>query len=211
MLTIAPVFITAAIYLCLTRIIIMYGEHLSFFRARTIAIVFMTSDFLSLVLQAAGGAIAETAEEDDLAQSGIDVMIAGLLLQAISLFVFSAVWIHFQFSRKRGVLDQTPERISARGRSIFKIFQAGLMLATAAIIVRSVYRVVELWGGFSGELWNNENDFFILDGAMIGLAVVLLTVLHPGIAFSGQWTTCGWNMKGARQSSPKEEKIVEEP
>ncbi|KJX93431.1 hypothetical protein TI39_contig4318g00003 [Zymoseptoria brevis] len=47
-LTIAPVFITAAIYICLTRIIIMYGEHLSSFRPRTIAIAFMSSDFMSL-------------------------------------------------------------------------------------------------------------------------------------------------------------------
>jgi hypothetical protein len=56
-LTIAPVFISAAIYLCLTRIIGLYGSHLARFKPRTIAIAFMSSDFLSLVLQAIGGAM----------------------------------------------------------------------------------------------------------------------------------------------------------
>ncbi|SMQ46575.1 unnamed protein product [Zymoseptoria tritici ST99CH_3D7] len=210
-LTIAPVFVTAAIYICLTRIIIMYGEHLSFFRPRTIAIAFMSSDFISLVLQAVGGAIAETADDgSDTKQTGVDIMIAGLLLQAISLVVFSAVWAHFHISLRRGIPDQTPDRRRARGRKIFKLFQAGLMLATAAIIVRSVYRVVELWGGFEGELWNNERDFIIMDGAMMGLAVVLLTGLHPGFCFQGHWQTTGWNVRGSRQKGAVGGKSAEE-
>jgi hypothetical protein len=168
----------------------------------------MCSDFLSLVLQAAGGAIAETADAGE-GQAGINIMIAGLLLQAISLFVFSAVWIQFQFSLRRGIPDQNPTRMKARGRKMFKFFQAGLMLATAAIIVRSVYRVVELWGGFAGKLWNSETDFIIMDGAMIGLAVVVLTVLHPGIAFGGHWVTANWSMKGPRSTGTASEKVVE--
>jgi hypothetical protein len=57
-LTIAPAFLTAAIYLCLARIVVVYGEEWSRFKPRTYTILFCTCDFLALLLQAAGGAIA---------------------------------------------------------------------------------------------------------------------------------------------------------
>ncbi len=62
-LTIAPAFITASIYLCLARIVVVYGESLSRFRPRTYTILFCSCDFLSLLLQAIGGAIASTATD----------------------------------------------------------------------------------------------------------------------------------------------------
>ncbi|KAF2211979.1 hypothetical protein CERZMDRAFT_41922 [Cercospora zeae-maydis SCOH1-5] len=193
MLTIAPVFLTAAIYVCLSRIIILYGEHLSPIRARTIAIAFMCSDSVALVLQAVGGALAETADTPDDQQTGTDIMIAGLLLQAISLCVFALAWAFFQSRVLRGPTDQTPDRIATRSRTLFKAFQCGLLLSTVLIIIRSIYRVLELWGGFSGSLWNDEVDFMVLDGAMISLAVVVMTVLHPGPAFGVQWIESSWS------------------
>jgi hypothetical protein len=60
-LTIAPAFLSAAVYLCLARIVVVYGEERSRFRPRTYTIMFCSCDFLALLLQAAGGAIASTA------------------------------------------------------------------------------------------------------------------------------------------------------
>jgi hypothetical protein len=57
-LTIAPALLSGAIYLCLARIIVVYGEHLSYFKPRTYTIVFCSCDFISLLLQAIGGAFA---------------------------------------------------------------------------------------------------------------------------------------------------------
>ena len=156
----------------------------------------MSSDFLSLVLQAAGGAIAEASDSKGGTQVGVDIMIAGLLLQAISLAFFTGVWAWFQLRVRSGVADQDPGKITTRSRLGFKLFQGGLLLATTSIIIRSIYRVAELWGGFEGELWNNEVDFMILDGAMIALAVVVLTALHPGVAFGEQWHAANWSFRG---------------
>ncbi|KAL8668303.1 MAG: hypothetical protein Q9168_007061, partial [Polycauliona sp. 1 TL-2023] len=61
-LTIAPCFLTAAIYLCLSRIILTYGAHLARFRPRTYTLIFICCDVFSLVLQAVGGGIADTAD-----------------------------------------------------------------------------------------------------------------------------------------------------
>jgi len=166
----------------------------------------MTSDFLSLVLQAAGGAIADTAPDSDpdLKQTGIDVMIAGLVLQCISLAVFLAVALDF-FVRvwRRGADTRVPSRNALRAKFAFKAFLVSLLIATLAILARSIFRAMELWGGFEGELWNNETEFLVLDGAMIALAVVLLSVLHPGPAFGAEWHTANWSLrskKGGKKS-----------
>jgi hypothetical protein len=60
-LTIAPAFLSAAVYLCLARIVVVYGEERSRFQPRTYTIMFCSCDFLALLLQAAGGAIASIA------------------------------------------------------------------------------------------------------------------------------------------------------
>lgn len=199
-LTIAPVFLTAAIYLTLSRLIALYNPSASRLRPRTIALFFMTSDFLSLVLQAIGGAIADTATEEDAKQSGINTMIAGLFLQVVSLILFLSYCLDFAI-RLRGSHPPVPvpEKQAVRNTTLFKVFLASLLLATVAILIRSIFRVAELWEGFSGKLWNDEVDFMILDGAMVGLACLLLCIWHPGPAFGQQWGAADWSLrKGGR-------------
>lgn len=173
----------------------LYGTNLSRFAPRTIAISFMSSDFLSLVLQAAGGAITDTADANSTKQVGVDIMIAGLVLQALSLAVFLVVVADFAWCCHRGIWSQEPEKQRTRNRPIFKVFMVGLIMATIFVLIRSIFRAAELWGGFDGNLWNNEVDFMVLDGTMIALAAICLTGLHPGLAFGGQWHTANWSLK----------------
>lgn len=76
--------------MCLARIITIYGEEHSRFKPRTYTFTFISCDFLSLVLQAAGGGITATANDGDDSgqQAGIDVMLVGLSLQVASLAIF---------------------------------------------------------------------------------------------------------------------------
>lgn len=115
-LTIAPCFITAAIYLCLSRIILIYGEHLARFKPRTYTIIFISCDIFSLVLQALGGGIADTADSGSSAQqSGIDIMIAGLAFQVVSLSVFATLCADFARSvRKSGGLSNAELQVRLR-------------------------------------------------------------------------------------------------
>jgi len=57
-LTIGPVFLAAAIYLCLSRIVVVYGEANSRLKPKTYSVFFLSCDFVSLVIQAVGGGIA---------------------------------------------------------------------------------------------------------------------------------------------------------
>lgn len=60
-LTIGPVFFAAAIYLCLGRIVVIYGQEISWLKPRTYTFFFVGCDILSLVVQAIGGIIASIA------------------------------------------------------------------------------------------------------------------------------------------------------
>lgn len=160
---------------------VTYGQHLARIPPKFVALGFMCCDFLSLLLQAIGGAVADTADSGSALQdTGINIMIAGLVLQVVGLGVFLLVCADFAWRCRRGVLDMAPEKVEARRRLLLKITIASLMVATVAVLIRSIFRVVELWQGFSGELWNDEVDFMVLDGMMIALATICLTGFHPG-------------------------------
>ncbi|UKZ66032.1 uncharacterized protein TrAtP1_007214 [Trichoderma atroviride] len=69
------------------------------------------------------------------------------------------------------------------------------------IFIRSVYRVAELQQGFNGPLANNQVSFMILEGPMIFLAVLAMTVLHPGIAFGNNLRSAAWSITQSRKSA----------
>jgi hypothetical protein len=60
-LTIGPAFIAAAIYLCLGRIVVVYGEKITRVKPRTYTVFLMECDFVSLCVQSVGGGIAGSA------------------------------------------------------------------------------------------------------------------------------------------------------
>ncbi|KAI5461861.1 RTA1 like protein-domain-containing protein [Mariannaea sp. PMI_226] len=167
-LTIAPAFLKGALYLCLSHIIIVYGHKISRFSPHTYAVTFMTSDFVSLVLQSAGGGIAATAGDHSESETGRAIMVVGAVFQDACF-------------------------VELRGTKKFTWFQCALGAAVVLIFIRSQ--------GFGGPIANNEVSFMILEGPMNFLAVLVMTVLHPGIAFGGKWSSVVWPVKPSRTSS----------
>ncbi|THC95874.1 hypothetical protein EYZ11_004652 [Aspergillus tanneri] len=93
-LTIAPAFFSGAIYVSLARIVAVYSLQLSRLRQRTYSLLFIAFDILSLLLQAAGGAIT-TSDSMSTVQTGINIMIAGLASQVASLTLYLTLCIDF--------------------------------------------------------------------------------------------------------------------
>ncbi|KAL8856856.1 MAG: hypothetical protein Q9178_006573 [Gyalolechia marmorata] len=197
-LTIGPCFFAAAIYLSLSRIILTYGEHLARFKPRTYTTIFICCDVFSLVLQALGGGLADTAEDEDMEQTGINIMIAGLAFQVVSLTLFAALCADFFLSvRRHGGVSKTVLQTrlpNPVGRFHFFIFT--IALSTLAIYIRSIFRVAELQQGFDGHLANDEVTYMILEAAMIAIACIALTVPHPGMVFG-----LNWKIKRARAAA----------
>lgn len=91
--------------------------------------VFIGFDLLALVLQAIGGGMAATAKDGDGSQQGVNIMIAGLASQVISMAIFFAVWGDFvlgtQRAKRAGTLQrmQPPLYAYTRSTKAFKLFQ----------------------------------------------------------------------------------------
>lgn len=202
-LTLGPAFLAASIYLSLSRIIPIYSSSLSRFKPRTYTVLFITCDIISLLLQAAGGGIASASEEDDTVQMGIDIMIAGVAWQVVSLGAFGILCAEFAWKVKRASeeeLSHKPDFVSLRRTRQFRLFLCALAIATLVVFVRSVFRCVELRQGFDGELANDEVTFMVLEGAMIVIAVALLTIWHPGRVFKGSWQDAAWSLRGKKSN-----------
>jgi len=197
-LTIGPAFLSASIYLCLGRIITVHGVSLSRLSPKAYTITFITCDFISLVLQAVGGAIASIADPTDKATQdlGVHIMVAGLAFQVFSLALFMVLWGEFivrMWRCEEGDKNVAFNRLCAS--FVFKAFQVSLFTATVLIFVRSVYRVAELESGFGGALANDQTLFMVFEGPMIIAATAVLTVFHPGRSFMGRWAEANWSLK----------------
>ncbi|SMQ50064.1 unnamed protein product [Zymoseptoria tritici ST99CH_3D7] len=199
-LTIGPAFLSAAIYLCLGRIVVVYGEGISRVQPRAYSILFISCDFLSLVLQAAGGALAATGDTPADGQTGVNIMIAGLSTQVVSLLLFIILGAEFAW-RVRKHPDQLDERFrSLRNTKLWTMFLVGLAVATVTIFIRCVFRVAELSSGFHGELFNDEAAFMVLEGPMIIIACICLTIFHPGLIFRNTLADTNWSLRRKKQA-----------
>ncbi|TEY52903.1 hypothetical protein BOTCAL_0253g00060 [Botryotinia calthae] len=199
-LTIAPAFLTAGIYLCLSRIVIVYGQEISRFRPGTYTIIFCTCDIISLVLQATGGAIASLADTQDQSDLGKNIMLAGLGFQVFSLILFVILCADFAWRVRCAKGSWNARYIDLLSSTLFHSFLGALCLATITILIRSIYRCVELSGGFNGPLFvGHEVEFMILEGVMISAATIGLTLLHPGIAMRGAWAEANFKFRSKNQ------------
>jgi len=194
-LTISPALISAAIYLCLARIVVVFGEDISRFRPRTYTLIFCSCDLFSLVLQALGGGMTSSAKTYSAQQTGINIMLAGLSAQVISLFIFSVMALEYAFRLYRNPLSWDTRHAALYQSRLFRTFLIGLAVATLTIFTRSTFRVAELSGGFHGSLANNQVSFMILEGAMVTIACSCLTLLHPGISFQGHWSDVNFRFR----------------
>lgn len=89
----------------------------------------MCSDFLSLVLQAAGGAISATADDKATSDTGVNVMIAGLSTQVASLFLFMLLAAEFAW-RVRTRRDQLNENFAnLRSTKLWSFFILGMFVS----------------------------------------------------------------------------------
>jgi hypothetical protein len=107
----------------------VYGERISLLRPRTYTMIFIFCDLLSLILQSAGGAITSISDSDqqDLAQTGVNIMIAGLASQVASLALFMALCLQYAWCvhHNPGALNKSENMSELRKSLRWKAFLAG--------------------------------------------------------------------------------------
>lgn len=106
----------------------IYGQTISRLKPRTYTLTFVCCDIISLILQAAGGAIAASASTTDTSadKMGVNIMIAGLAFQVASLVLFMGLAIDFALrARKASEGELDPGFADLRSREMFRLFPYG--------------------------------------------------------------------------------------
>lgn len=66
----------------------------------------------------------------------------------------------------------------------FKFFTVALTISYLAILIRCVYRIAEMSGGWRNSIMQNEPLFIGLDSTLVAVATLLQTFVHPGFCFN---------------------------
>ncbi|KAK3343261.1 RTA1 like protein-domain-containing protein [Neurospora tetraspora] len=184
-----PTLICIGLYLTLKHIISTLSPSLSPFRPKFYPLFFVPADVSCLVIQAIGGGIAAAAGKDNysLLQQGNRVIIAGIVLQVVVLATFgilSAIFLlrakkHFR-SFPEGEETQEKQTWTDKKTKMFLWAMAG---AYSALLIRCIYRIAEMAGGWGNEIMQDEPSFVVLESFMVLIACVLFTGFAPGVWF----------------------------
>ncbi|KAI0022848.1 RTA1-domain-containing protein [Xylariomycetidae sp. FL0641] len=205
LITLGPIFMTAAIYVSIGRLADHLGRGRFNIRPRLYPRVFIPSDIVALLIQAAGGGISISETKGDKQVTGVStgsiITVIGLVFQVVSLFVFFVLFLGVAIPS--GILRRrdTPAYAevvapAAAGRYAsdkstatttttlpnrkrVRVFVVVMMLAIFLIFARSIYRVVEISGGVASGLIQDQTLFIILDSFPVGIATALITIFHP--------------------------------
>ena len=123
--SVGPAFFSASIYLCLARIISVFGTHLSPLKPRTITCVFIFCDFVSILLQSLGGSITASATTLSKHDLGIHIMIAGLASQVASMTVYVCLCLQLAWNVWKNPSRRNPNTEKLRESWKFQAFLYG--------------------------------------------------------------------------------------
>ncbi|KAL1743541.1 RTA1 like protein-domain-containing protein [Schizophyllum fasciatum] len=188
---IAPTPLLAANFVMMGRLVRRLGPSYSRLSPRWYTIIFCSSDVISLFVQGAGGGIAASADDHAGADNGGRIMLGGISFQLVAIVffvIFSAefLWRYFNdrphAKRVTVPAESTSTLTPPRGTLTLplKLTIACLCATTVLLVIRAVYRLIELSDGWNGKIITTEIWFNLFDATMVVLVMFCLNVLHPG-------------------------------
>lgn len=142
--------------------------------------VFVISDVVTFLIQAAGGGM-QTSRVYTTIQTGNKVFLAGVILQMISYIFFT---ILMAFAHMRLIRDDsstygfTLRGLGRRRPALLMLYC--LYVSSVCIIIRCIYRVIEMAQGYGGQLYSNELYTFFLDALPLLIAIGIWAFIWPG-------------------------------
>ncbi|KAH7324826.1 RTA1 like protein-domain-containing protein [Stachybotrys elegans] len=178
-ITVSPVFFCSAIYVLLSQVINKVDRSISRFSPKLFYCVFIPVDIISLVLQAVGGAFSSTASNVDAVQVGVNISLAGLVFQVFTLLAFCTLFVDYLLLCRKSpswpLIDKP-----------MRFFLTFFFLSIALILLRCIYRIVELHDGYFSHWFRDQDLFIVFESVIMCLAVICLNVGHPGPVLSGK-------------------------
>lgn len=161
MLILGPTLVAASISVTFKHLVLWYGREWSFIKPVLYPWIFVGSDFLSIVIQAVGGAVSATATggeepDNDLLDVGSGLLIAGVVFQMANMIFCGGLMLYYLWNRNRGLKKRQQSPNASQGESPAvtgekpvgasdkktKIFLWAISVAYVVIIIRCIYRYV---------------------------------------------------------------------
>ncbi|KAJ6540411.1 RTA1 like protein-domain-containing protein [Mycena capillaripes] len=154
-------------------------------RPTRIVKLFVGSDITTFLLQGCGGGL--TAIGGSLANVGAKISMFGLSLQLLSFAIFTVLLLQFGWRVRREFPDSWHPQPAGQPFKLFSWQPARdwrvLYFTTCAtcigILVRSVFRIIEFAGGYTGFVATHEGYFYVFDALPLWLAMTLYCVVWP--------------------------------
>ncbi|KIJ34168.1 hypothetical protein M422DRAFT_233532 [Sphaerobolus stellatus SS14] len=184
LIIIAPVFITAALYTILGKIINIVGENYSRLRSNSYIKIFLGADIVSLFIQGAGGGLSASAgTKVQTAKLGTNITLGGVIFQIVFLFFFSilAIEVAYRVSHNKPHVHamEGGSRVDRTRPTDMFWMLLGLGMSTALVFVRTIYRSIELSKGFNGSINRTQIWIILFDGIPMVLAMIILNAFSP--------------------------------
>ncbi|KAF7362846.1 hypothetical protein MVEN_00634400 [Mycena venus] len=183
-----PTPLAAANFTMLGAIILRLGPIYSRLGPKSYTTIFLICDILSLFVQGIGAGIAAKEVINlESPKKGGHIMLLGIILQLITIAAYAVCASEFlwRFLKHRPLAKHTknmnaspplPAPLTQRQKILISAMAFNLL----CLIIRAIYRVIELNDGFRGRIIQTQVYFNVLDGGMVTLAIFTLNFAHPG-------------------------------
>lgn len=114
---------------------------------------------------------------------GTNLMLAGIVFQVVVLIAFASLVLDYTLRVRRNWANVSDVGKTLAANKGFRYFAGAVVVAFTGIFLRSVYRIVEMAEGWAEPLMRDEASFMVLEGGMIAISVIALTIFHPGRHF----------------------------
>lgn len=175
LLLVAPALYAASIYMVLGRLVRrLRAERFSIVRPTWMTGIFVTGDVFSFLVQGSGGGLLASRDRQT-AKTGNDLIIAGLCIQIVlfGFFAISSAIFHLRVHRA------APGAIVQDTKRPWQSTMHMLYLASALILVRSVFRLIEYIQGNDGYLLSVEWPLYVFDAVLMWWASVAFLYWYP--------------------------------
>ncbi|KAH8789449.1 RTA1 like protein-domain-containing protein [Flagelloscypha sp. PMI_526] len=179
-LLLAPTPLLAVNFIVFGRMVHLMGEKYSLLSSKWIGIMFISADVIALAIQGTGGALL--LAKSIVSDLYVRIILAGIAFQFAVMIIASLFAIHFVVNWRlhHQITDTLTFHLSS---SRLTILICGISFNSLCLIIRAIYRLIELNDGWQGNIVRTQLWFNIFDGTMVLLAIVTLNAASPAWFF----------------------------
>ncbi|GAW19777.1 hypothetical protein ANO14919_092680 [Xylariales sp. No.14919] len=196
--TLGPTCICGAMFSVVPRIIAIYGEEYRSWRPFWYLLLLSALTIASLALELVGSVVSTTQEAPTVVEAGIRLLVVGLAIQLVALSIFALHATLFTITLRTRQHNLDPKFAPVYTSTLFKISLAAFIVATALILLRTIFRTIQIVEGFQSSIAQAETHFLLLDGVTMLITSILFLACFPARALGEYWPDTS-----VRRPSPK--------